>query len=723
MNEQSIPVYLDCNYDDVNATIQKLESIKNNISEFKSNDLLNCISGELKERFTGGSTSKLDISSEKIKFYIGNICSTMKNSLEIVDEVDNKSLEILRGYIENIFNYTKPIDRSKYPSLTDELFNELYDYALQHSDSDGYSFLNIEDINQRRDAIKLLLNLCSDKRITYKSLKDVYINSDDNDKKELYNLLENAMIISISPKIGDNPGCIYYCNRNDFIDLISLTSKDYYDEQTMQYIFFGMKAAEDSQIYNSFNNDTPISLSFGDLNVDIPSSDFLKYCTSKEYVRQGLFDYYSFFSDYIKNNDISDDSRVLFNINGIDFDLNVKKMKDIINMVDTKTRRSEFSNKVNDSDCIQYRFMGHLCKLMSYHSDEFYDTKKINVFGYPLNMSIYEFTNCLDENGEIVIEKLLESDKLSEIEKIRLQNLLPYESQKKLELSDLNIIGQGKALDFFYKYGSVMQSNLNSLGLYHVGEEETERLIQFCMDKYGFSEDEAYLIMRSFGRRSGCTTVDACNTIYELYDYDAIKFEQDFGYPMLITQKFDDGKEHEVLNGDMLLLDLYISSNIGSKDDDFILILDEDNNITINEKYLTENKNQTQTFLSETGTRYFGYDRGKRYDALNNFLQSNGIDVLKDYQVSYVANYLSKEDKYNFIVSAINDNKIVSAGLGYNGYYEMYPIDECYGMRYDGAHAVTVSGVTEEGVLVNSWGDLYYVPFEYFDNFYILEKK
>ena len=653
----------------------------------------------------------------------------MKESLAIIDEVDYKSTEMLRGYIENIFDYTKPIDRSKYPSLTDELFNELYDYVLQSDLIGAYHFENIEDINQRRDAIKLLLNLCTDKYISYFVLKDVYINSDDNERKELYNLLEDARI-SIFFRTENNHVSKEF-NRDDFHDLMTLLSKNYYDEQTLMYIFFGMKAGEDSQIYNFFNKDETISLSFGDLKVDIPSSDFLKYCiTDSNNVHSKSFDYYSFFSDYVNNNkDLSDDSLISFNLNGIDFLVDAYNLRFLINILDTKSHNTDYIGGVSLNDEIQTKIMGILCQGWDYRMNEKNEIKKINVLGYPLNMSISELCDCLDYDGNIIVEKILKKVKLTEKEKIYFQHLLPDSNDKKmkltnkLKLSDLNIIGHGKALDFFHKYGSVMQTNLKSLSLYHAEEEETKRLIQFCKDKYRLSEDEAYLIMRSFGRSSGCTVVDACNTIYELYDYDAVKFEQDFGYPMLIKRKMPNGEEREVLNGDMLLLDLYISSNIGSKDDNNILIIDENNNITINEEHLTENKSKTRTFLEESQMIYFGYDRGRRYDALNDFFLSNGIDILQEYQVSYIDKDIPDEDKYNFIVSAINDNKIVSADIGKNGYYEMYQIDTNYKYECSGGHAVTVSGVTEEGVLVNSWGDLYYIPFEYFDNFYILDKK
>ena len=706
MRENTIPVYLDCNYENIESAISKLKECEE-ISTSEASGPANTLSGELKARYGNGKIQEANLS--QISNLIKTISYRMQTVLNQVEDIDHSLYESFRDYVERVLNYTTPIDHSKYPNLSDDTIEEIYNYILTTPTPAAFDFLKIKDLTERSDALKLVLSHCVGDSIPYLAVKDIYINSDENNREEIYDLLKYTDI-SFRPTNDLNWIVI---NRDEFDEITNILMNNNYDEETILLMYYGMNCISNAE--NNLKNDTQISLTFDKLKVNLTASDLLNYCTKNS------FDYYKFFSDNIYNSDVSDDTRISFNLNGIDFSLTAKRLKRIINKMNSEGESIQNSNPlISDVDINQLNFMGHLYNYSAYNFDELFDKKRVNILGKNLYMSIDELSSCLDSNGNFDVNKLIENKKLTESEYIYYNAYLG----NKLNLNDLKILAKGRALDFFYKYGGVEQSGVKFLASTSNSDYalEREKLINFCKNEYGLSEDEALIIMSSIDTVGACTMADTCNTIYELYDFDEEKFQNDFGYSM-IKKEMVRGKLTDQVNDEVLLLDLYIQANTGNSESDNTLFLkDNDGKVTINDKYLIKEDNG-KVYLDEHQAKYFGYDRGYRYDNLNEFLKSKSSNILEEYTITNLQNdnTIDKSSMYDTIVSAINDNKIVSVELSNN--WEMYDVDSVGAAIYNDAHAVTMVGLTEDGALVESYGKLCYVPIEDCEAFNILEKK
>ena len=174
-----------------------------------------------------------------------------------------------------------------------------------------------------------------------------------------------------------------------------------------------------------------------------------------------------------------------------------------------------------------------------------------------------------------------------------------------------------------------------------------------------FPNMSVFEAFRYFSRLNsvGCGYVALANTLFMEYANRPQDFERTFGYPM-----FKDGD----LNYDRLILDIYATTDkAGFNDRD-----DGLPNGTVDDS---------------------------RAHIVEHFLRDKGVDV---------------ETEANADVTPENFREISENGgyviLGYR-HGNMY--DE-NGNRYyiDGGHAITVTGITEDGrYIVSSWGEKYYI--------------
>ena len=162
----------------------------------------------------------------------------------------------------------------------------------------------------------------------------------------------------------------------------------------------------------------------------------------------------------------------------------------------------------------------------------------------------------------------------------------------------------------------------------------------------------------------GCGYVAICNTILSAFEGREDLFEETFGFPM-----YDDNHE---LNYDLLLCDLYASTD-----------------------------NHHEGLFGGDSTSLFnwpfnvGTDEESRRYRTKLYLQDKGIDVIIDNDVKFEP---SKFDQYS------NGSIIMRA--------EEFVMTDDSGNKVtvNGGHAMTVTGVTEDGkLIVSSWGKKYYI--------------
>ena len=174
-----------------------------------------------------------------------------------------------------------------------------------------------------------------------------------------------------------------------------------------------------------------------------------------------------------------------------------------------------------------------------------------------------------------------------------------------------------------------------------------------------FPNMSVFEAFRYFSRLNsvGCGYVALANTLFMEYANRPQDFERTFGYPM-----FKDGD----LNYDRLILDIYATTDKAG-------------------------------FNDRADGLPNGTDDDSRAHIVEHFLRDKGVDV---------------ETEANADVTPENFREISENGgyviLGYR-HGNMY--DE-NGNRYyiDGGHAITVTGITEDGrYIVSSWGEKYYI--------------
>ncbi len=163
--------------------------------------------------------------------------------------------------------------------------------------------------------------------------------------------------------------------------------------------------------------------------------------------------------------------------------------------------------------------------------------------------------------------------------------------------------------------------------------------------------------------KEGCGYVAICNSIFSAYVGNEELFEKTFGFPM-----YDNQGE---LNYDLLLCDLYA---------------DTDNH----HKGLFGSDYKNPFAIFDKGT-----DEASRKYRTELYLKDKGVDVKIDNDIVF--------DPQNF--DKYSDGSVIMRAED----FKMYDVD---GKEYTvkGGHAMTVTGVTEDGrLIVSSWGRKFYL--------------
>ncbi len=476
-------------------------------------------------------------------------------------------------------------------------------------------------------------------------------------------------------------GDIYYVNMNDIANM-------YENEDTNYSTNLIIKLVEDSKLTNTNLEDDAVFLNISGINIQTYLSSIKKSIDDT-----GKFDYLRMLAtSHIGEDD--KEKNIIINQNGLDFETNVQEIKDYYDVYGYEElyliKHLYDNNRIDDSNY------------------------NINIAGRPINCSLKELSIYFDEENKFDLEKFVDEFELSESEYMYLYN---YKLNNPVNLEDLKITAiNEKTRDFYEKYGSVDQGGLNKLFETNTDEskEEWNRLLDFCKDKYHLAGDTALSIMRSLDSVGACSYADMCNIIYEMYDFDNEKFMHDFSYPIV--------NENGTLNSNQLLLDLYIYQNIGDANNPGrLLIKDTEGNLHVNENYLDEyNENldvHNQEYMSGYG--YF------KLDKMKSFLRDNNCSIEDYHNYQYKIIYFYDEKYKEEMNKALNSDSIVSLSFGDTAeYYFLGDNPYYYHMNNDG-HAVTGVGITEDGIIERTWGEVGWTPFDSigYGNAVIIYKK
>lgn len=187
----------------------------------------------------------------------------------------------------------------------------------------------------------------------------------------------------------------------------------------------------------------------------------------------------------------------------------------------------------------------------------------------------------------------------------------------------------------------------------------------------------------------GCGYVALVNTIFCYYADDPEGFEKSFGYSM-----YDDNGQ---LNYSKLLVDLY--SRMDNRD--------ENGKFNEYKDYNSETDGPKEDYNYLTDTSGSGSSQYVREYYLEKFMEEHGVDVNVKTDVTVTA------DNYEDIIKS--GKQVIIAfrnGYLYNMDGTIYDMDRTKpgDQPLDGGHAMTVTGVTDDGkLIVSSWGNQYYI--------------
>ena len=265
-----------------------------------------------------------------------------------------------------------------------------------------------------------------------------------------------------------------------------------------------------------------------------------------------------------------------------------------------------------------------------------------------------------------------------------------------------------------------------------IKKEEYIRIEKLVMEKYNMSAKDAAILITCLDSIGACSYAAVANDILAEFKYSPKEFEEIFGFPMF--RETETGEI--VLNGEELLIDLYVYANSQSDSAQQILgFWHLDSTFDIFEGSTIVDKDMVA--YNEYGIPYF---KGQQYLKDENArLRLSGIEksYLKSKTISYDYNaiYLVElHETYSGVDTWEMQNIEKEVGsyieAGYQIsldlqateekpiYFETYLDEEYYlddptSYTYEltGAHAVKVTDITEEGFIISTWGKKALVTF------------
>lgn len=211
--------------------------------------------------------------------------------------------------------------------------------------------------------------------------------------------------------------------------------------------------------------------------------------------------------------------------------------------------------------------------------------------------------------------------------------------------------------------------------------EEYRKIFQKNNPNVNYTDEEFKSYMEKL-TDEGCGYVALVNTIFEQYRGKALEFELTFGYPMY--------KEDGKLNYEALIVDLY------SRMDNY----DADGSYNANMDYDINEDGDFSSYDYKDDKTGWGTTQYQWKYYLEQFMKEHGASVN-----AHVENDVHvTADNYNSIISS--GKQVIIAFRDGN----LYNMDGSVNQVIKGGHAMTVTGVTKDGMLiVSSWGGQYYI--------------
>ena len=243
--------------------------------------------------------------------------------------------------------------------------------------------------------------------------------------------------------------------------------------------------------------------------------------------------------------------------------------------------------------------------------------------------------------------------------------------------------------------------------------QEYDSVKNFLVDNYGMSKSDASILLTSVDDKGACSYASVANEIFTSFIGKEQEFQKKFGFSMY------DSKTNKP-NYNQLLADLYLNYNT----DDYggkLLTTDTHGNVVVDKRLLSSKLDPLgRHILDASNQMYLSTTKGKDVDRINRYLGMKGIEykssVLKEYN-----NYKDNQKITSLakkIQNGLKNGKSYSMGV-YSYGSDIHFISTDGSMHNDSTrtwnegdgHSVFISNVSDDGIIVASWGHEFLIPF------------
>ena len=235
----------------------------------------------------------------------------------------------------------------------------------------------------------------------------------------------------------------------------------------------------------------------------------------------------------------------------------------------------------------------------------------------------------------------------------------------------------------------------------------------YLINNYKFSKDDASVAILAIDSNVGaCTYASFANEIFASFIGKEAAFENAFGFPMYITVN---GVRR--FNASQLMADIYVSIN-SSKYGGRLFNVDAFGNYTINPYVISAQKDLSgRKKIDANFQNYLSGRDASRVKLCSKYLESKGVKY-ESVNYKYYSGLGSNATLAKFkldIAKGIRDGKHYSISIhgSKDGFIRL--IDPLTGnarvFKGNGGHSMYITGMTNGGFVVSSWGKQYVIPF------------
>ncbi len=239
-------------------------------------------------------------------------------------------------------------------------------------------------------------------------------------------------------------------------------------------------------------------------------------------------------------------------------------------------------------------------------------------------------------------------------------------------------------------------------------DERYKMVTQFIQTKYGFSPKDSEKIFTIVDSVGACSYANLANIIFAEYKNDTDAFYEDFGFPYY--QELSNG--NRVMSDAELLVDIFIWTNMEKNGGNLIYTNKNGKNKIHDEALTTDSWNQAELASGDYQQYYSSTSKGIDENLVDNYLKSKSenldFSTEKITSIDKAKKWLKNKDSE----LSLHINRNENAAVRYIDIETNEIIVTTDNWDEGGSHVVPITGFTDNGFIVSSWGKRCLVPFE-----------